>query len=79
MNNSNREALYKVQQYRKMVLVYEALNAEIDALLAAHRGDQTRMQPDDKQRYRELALKRDEMLNDMRALEQELQIDDDQL
>lgn len=77
MADSDREILHKVQQYRKMVLVYEALNAQIGALLAAFRGDLTHMPPEEKQRYRTLAQKRDEMLNDMRTLEQELHIDDE--
>ncbi|MCB9453595.1 MAG: hypothetical protein H6672_19360 [Anaerolineaceae bacterium] len=77
MTGDDREGLHKVQQYRKMVLVYEALNAQIDALLAAHRGDMMHMPPEEKLRYRELAQKRDEMLNDMRTLEQELHIGDE--
>ncbi len=78
MADSDRELLHKVQQYRKMVLVYEALNAQIDALLAAFRGDPSQMPPEEKLRYRELAQKRDELFNDMHTLEQELHIDDDE-
>jgi hypothetical protein len=78
MSESDREMLHRVQQYRKTVLVYEALNAQIDALLAAYRGDLSQMPPEERQRYRELAQKRDEVLNDMRGLEQELHIDDDE-
>jgi hypothetical protein len=73
----NRDAIHKVQQYRKLVLVYEALDEEIDQLIMANGGHTEDMAPDMMDRYRNLARRRDDVQNDMRALEQELQIDDE--
>ncbi len=77
MAEYNRDAIHKVQQYRKLVLVYEALDEEIDQLIMANGGHTDKMSPDAIARYRDLARRRDEVQNDMRALEQELQIDDE--
>ncbi len=77
MSENERDALHEVQKYRKIVLVYEALDAEIDELLTAHAGKAEFMSETDLVRYRELARKRDEVLNEMRILEQQLHIDDD--
>ena len=77
MAEYNRDAIHKVQQYRKLVLVYEALDEEIDQLIMANGGHTDKMSPDSIERYRNLARRRDEVQNDMRALEQELQSDDE--
>lgn len=77
MAEYNRDAIHKVQQYRKLVLVYEALDEEIDQLIMANGGHTDKMAPEAIARYRELARRRDDVQNDMRALEQELQIDDE--
>ena len=77
MAEYNRDAIHKVQQYRKLVLVYEALDEEIDQLIMANGGHTEDMSPDMLDRYRSLARRRDDVQNDMRNLEQELQIDDD--
>lgn len=77
MAEYNRDAIHKVQQYRKLVLVYEALDEEIDQLIMANGGHTDKMSPDVIARYRDLARRRDDVQNDMRALEQELQIDDE--
>ena len=77
MAESNRDAIHKVQQYRKLVLVYEALDEEIDQLIMANGGHTEDMPPDLMDRYRTLARRRDDVQNDMRTLEQELQIDDE--
>ena len=58
------------------VLLYEALDEEIDQLLTAHGGGTEHMTEADQARYRELARKRDDVLNEMRILEQELHLDD---
>jgi hypothetical protein len=76
MSQDERGALHQVQKYRKMVLVYEALDEEIDELLMAHGGGTENMSDIELARYRELARKRDEVLNEMRILEQELHLDD---
>jgi hypothetical protein len=60
-----------------MVLLYEALDEEIDSLIMANGGGTEHMAEPDLARYRELARKRDEVLNEMRILEQELRLDDE--
>jgi len=76
MSDNERDALHQVQKYRTIVLVYEALDAEIDELLTAHGGKAEFMSDADRARYVELARKRDEVLNEMRILEQQLHIDE---
>ncbi|NWG17042.1 MAG: hypothetical protein HXY41_10435 [Chloroflexi bacterium] len=78
MGENERNVLHQVQEYRKIVLLYEALDEEIDNLLAAHGGHKDTMSPEELARYRQLARKRDDLLNQMRALEQQLQITDDE-
>ena len=64
--------LAKVQNYRKIVLIYEGLNREIDKLLTAHAGGTEHMSADDLARYHGMARKRDELFNEMRNIEQQL-------
>jgi hypothetical protein len=75
--SQNSGDLHRVQQYRKIVLLYEALDAQIDELIMAHGGTSEHMSAEALSRYRELARKRDEMLNDMRVLEHELRLDEE--
>lgn len=70
--SEERNPLRDVQQYRKLVLLYEALDAEIDKLIMAHGGRSEDMPPADHERYRELARKRDDVQNEIRVMEQEL-------
>jgi hypothetical protein len=77
MTDGERDPLHQVQEYRKIVLLYEALDKQIDDLIMAHGGLMENMSPDDLARYRSLANSRDEMQNEMRLLEQALQIDDE--
>lgn len=69
--------LDRIKTYQKLVLDYEALDEEIDNLLAAHRGSTERMSDDDYEHYRELAHRRDEIHNRIKALEREILLDDD--
>ena len=46
----------RVQEYQRLVLEYEALDEEIDALIAQHHGATEHMPDEAYQRYRELAL-----------------------
>lgn len=78
MASDEQDALGRVQNYRKLVLVYEALDAEIDALIMSHGGSSEHMTEADRSRYRDLAKKRDEIQNEMRLLEHELNLDDDE-
>ncbi|MFQ3566526.1 MAG: hypothetical protein SNJ59_05970 [Aggregatilineales bacterium] len=70
-------AMAAIQRYRDLVLAYEQLDEQIDQFLMASGGTTERMSTDVVARYREMARQRDELLNEMRALENELQIDDD--
>lgn len=68
----------QVQNYRQLVLRYEALDEEIDALIMKHGGTSEKMPDDDLRHYRELARQRDELLNDMRLMEHQLLLDEDE-
>jgi hypothetical protein len=77
MGQNDSDILQQVQYYRKVVLMYEALDEEIDTLIMAHGGTSDGMSPQDLERYRELARQRDELQNEMRAIEQKLLADDE--
>jgi hypothetical protein len=66
----------EVEHYRQIVLLYEALDHEIDALLMQYGGASENMPPWELSRYRKMARQRDELQNDMLALEQDLDLDD---
>ena len=77
MAENDSSILHRVQEYRKLVLLYESLDAKIDALIMEHDGAAENMSGEDRARYIELARQRDEVQNQMRQLEQELLVDDD--
>jgi hypothetical protein len=62
--------IHQVQLYRQLVLEYEALDEQIDLLLARHNGATEKMSDEDFESYRELAHHRDYIYNQMKALEQ---------
>lgn len=68
-----------LDRYQSLVRAYEALDERIDGLLASYGGNVDQMSAQDKQRYREMFRQRDELLNDMRMLEQTLINPDDSL
>ena len=76
MSDETGNPLALVQKYRKLVLVYEALDKEIDALIMAHGGSSEKMPPEDLTRYRDLARQRDDIQGEMHELEMELNIDE---
>lgn len=76
LEDDSSSVLHEVQEYRKIVLMYEATDAEIDKLIMAHGGSSDKMSPDDLARYRHLARQRDELLNEMRLLERRLLSDE---
>lgn len=78
MSENERNMLDQVEEYRKIVLLYEALDEEIDELLTAHGGHMDKMSADVLARYRQLARRRDDLLNQMRTLERQLDINDDE-
>lgn len=66
-----------VQQYRQLVEAYEALDSRIDELVTASRGDTNEMSAADLRKYRQWARQRTELLNDMRLIEQQLNLSGD--
>lgn len=76
---SSDDMLNDVQRYRQLVLDYEALDEEIDQYII-DRGGKTEheMTPDELAHYRELSRRRDELLNEIRLLEAELHLDDEE-
>jgi hypothetical protein len=74
---SGSSDIERVQEYQKLVLEYESLDAEIDGLLADHNGATEKMTDEDYERYRELAYRRDYVYNQMKALERQILLDDD--
>ena len=76
MPDETSNPLALVQKYQELVLVYEALDKEIDALIMAHGGSSEKMPPEDLARYRDLARKRDDIQGEMHELELELNIDE---
>jgi hypothetical protein len=71
-DNSDRKPvdLKQVERYRQLVLEYEALDEQIDALLASHNGATEKMSDEDFESYRNLAHRRDYVYNQMKAMEQ---------
>ncbi|MBI5958477.1 MAG: hypothetical protein HY866_07080 [Chloroflexi bacterium] len=67
----------RVQEYQRLVLAYEALDEEIDGLLELHQGGTDHMSASDLDHYRELARRRDEIHNQIRELEQQIALDDE--
>ncbi len=76
MGEERGEALNLIQRYQELVHRYESLDQEIDDLIMAHGGHSENMPPEDLARYRQLARQRDDVQNDMRELERELNIDE---
>jgi len=68
--------LQRIQRYRSLVLEYEALDEEIDALLALHRGATEHMSDEDFDRYRALARRRDTLYNQMRLIASQIHLED---
>ncbi len=69
------EQLKLVQRYRELVGDYETLDKRIDDLIMRHDGGTESMSEADFEAYRELARHRTEVQNEMRVLEQQLEID----
>jgi hypothetical protein len=67
---------HSVQFYQVYVMQYEKLDEEIDQLIMDNGGTSDKMPPEALVRYRQLARKRDEVLNEMRRLEKRLNLDD---
>ena len=77
MPEDKSEQLALVQRYQALVETYEALDRRIDALVSASRVPRDEMSAADLHQHRELARQRDELLSDMRLLEQQLDLSGD--
>lgn len=66
-----------LDRYQALVAEYEALDERIDELLDSYGGNVDQMTGRDKDHYREMFRKRDELLNDMRVMEHTLSIEPD--
>ena len=77
MAESEGGDLELVRKYRQLVEDYEAIDHRIDALIMASSGKSEDMSTDDRQQYRDLARKRSEILNEMRLLERQLNLMED--
>ena len=77
MTDNDSDLKQQVAIYQRIVEQYEQLDEEIDNLLMAHDGRSDRMSAEAHARYRNLANQRDELYNEMRALEQSLLSDDE--
>lgn len=69
------DQLKLVQRYRELVGDYESLDKRIDDLIMRHGGGTESMSEADFEAYRDLARRRTEVQNEMRILEQQLEID----
>jgi hypothetical protein len=70
------ELLQSITTYQDLVIRYEGVHADINSLIHAHGGATEHMSDFEITQYRSLARQRDELLNEMRYLEQLLNIDD---
>lgn len=66
----------RVELYQHLVIEYEKLDEQIDALLMRNNGHTESMPDADYRTYRELAERRDEVHNQIQALETKL-LDDE--
>ncbi len=71
------DEMERIEQYRRLVLEYEALDEEIDTLLAQHRGATENMSDEDFDRYRELAHRRDALYNRMKTVASQIRLEDE--
>ena len=77
MTASDKGQLALVAHYRQLVEAYEALDSKIDELIMANGGKSEDMSAEDRRLYRKWARQRNEMLNEMRLLERQLNLMED--
>lgn len=77
MSASDKEQMELVAHYRQLVEAYEALDSKIDELIMANGGKSEDMSAADRRLYRQWARQRNEMLNEMRLLERQLNLMED--
>lgn len=74
METPESSDLQMVRRYRRLVEDYEAIDGRIDELIMSKQGKSEDMSAGDRQLYRDLARKRSEFLNEMRLLERQLDL-----
>jgi L-fucose isomerase-like protein len=77
MTASDKPQMELVAHYRELVEAYEALDSKIDELIMANGGKSEDMSAEDMRLYREWAGERNEMVNEMRLLERQLNLMED--
>lgn len=77
MAASDKGQMELVAHYRQLVEAYEALDSKIDELIMATGGKSEDMSAADRRLYRQWARQRNEMLNEMRLLERQLNLMED--
>ena len=77
MTAPDRDQLALVARYRQVVEAYEALDNRIDDLIMAKGGKSEDMSSEDRRIYQQWARQRNEMLNEMRLLERQLDLMED--
>jgi hypothetical protein len=75
-SNGEENTRSRIDRYRVLLLEVEGLQAQIGQLLEAHPDRPEHMTEADLARYRTLASQRDELLSELRWLENQL-LDDD--
>lgn len=77
MTASESRQMELVAHYRQLVEAYEAIDSKIDELIMANGGKSEDMSDEDMRLYRKWARQRNEMLNEMRLLERQLDLMED--
>lgn len=77
MAASDKQQMELVAHYRQLVEAYEALDSKIDDLIMTNGGKSEDMSAEDMRLYRQWAAQRSEMLNEMRILERQLNLMED--
>ena len=72
---TEQDAQEQIGQYRQVVLAYEALQAQIQAMLKGKHGADD-LSADELKKYRALARERDALQSEMRYFEQQFSEDD---
>jgi len=77
--NRQNDLLEQIEHYRQLTQRYRTLDQQIDDLLKRTRvaGDIDTLHHVDREAYRSLARQRDEIINEMRRMEQFLFAEDD--
>ncbi|MCY3779511.1 MAG: hypothetical protein OXG78_04300 [Chloroflexi bacterium] len=66
-----------IRRYRRLVEDYEAIDSRIDELIMSKQGKSEDMSVKDRRLYREMARRRSEIQNEMRLLERQLNLMED--